>query len=56
MKGSGVCVICVQVEDQQRAEARKRQETGEEWKQRYFELEGEEWVFKNPLNARLAEV
>ncbi|KAL5487404.1 hypothetical protein EMCRGX_G019998 [Ephydatia muelleri] len=44
------------VEDQQRAEARKRQETGEEWKQRYFELEGEEWVFKNPLNARLAEV
>ena len=44
------------VENQQRAEARKRQETGEEWKQRYFELEGEEWMFKTPLNARLAQV
>lgn len=44
------------VEDKQRAEAKRRQETGEEWKQRYFDLDGDVWRFKNSLSDRLAEV
>ncbi len=44
-----------QIEEQQRADVRVRKDNGLEWEQKYFHLEGENWVYNNPLDKRCAE-
>jgi hypothetical protein len=41
------------VEEEQRADARLRQEQGIEWQPKYFHAEGDGWVFNSPLSTRL---
>jgi len=40
------------LEEKQRAEARERKETGVEWQQNHFQLEGESWTYKHSLDKR----
>ncbi|XP_065834944.1 oxysterol-binding protein-related protein 9-like isoform X2 [Oscarella lobularis] len=42
------------IEEKQRAEAKERKATGEEWKQRFFHLEDGVWIYNNPLEKRLS--
>ena len=44
------------MEEKQRADARERKETGTEWKQQLFHLEGDTWVYNNTLDKRLARL
>lgn len=45
-------IMCPQLEQQQRADARERKEKGVEWQQKLFHLEGERWMFNSPLDQR----
>ena len=45
-----------QLEEKQRADARERKESGMEWKQHLFHLEGETWVYNDTLDKRLAKL
>ncbi|XP_064386753.1 oxysterol-binding protein-related protein 9-like [Halichondria panicea] len=44
------------IEEQQRADVRERKENGVEWEQKYFHLEGENWVYNTPLDKRRSEI
>ncbi len=44
--------IFFQLEEQQRADARERKESGVEWERKLFHLEGDTWVFNNTLDKR----
>ncbi|CAI8010195.1 Oxysterol-binding protein-related protein 9 [Geodia barretti] len=41
-----------ELEEKQRADARQRQESGVEWKQQFFHLEGDTWIYNTPLSSR----
>jgi hypothetical protein len=41
-----------ELEEKQRADARQRQESGAEWKQQLFHLEGDTWIYNTPLSSR----
>lgn len=40
------------IEQRQRDEAKKREQTGQEHQCKYFEKDGDEWRFKHPLETR----
>lgn len=48
--------LLLQIEEQQRADVRERKENGVEWEQKYFHLEGENWVYNTPLDKRRSEI
>lgn len=47
--------VIIQLEEEQRAGVRERKANGEEWKQKYFHLEGDNWVYNTPLAQRFSQ-